>query len=148
MRSSLVPAALLCFTTWMNVVHATHAPVSSCCLGWSDTKVNPKRIVNYTFQTEGVCSITAVVFHSKQGASICSDPKSAWAKNVILKVDKERKQKTASQVTARNEEGLTSDDTPTVSLPLKTTPKKKGRNGRRRQKKKSRGRKRGQKKSV
>ncbi|TNN78166.1 C-C motif chemokine 2 [Liparis tanakae] len=149
MRFSLVPAALLCFTTWMNVVHATHAPVSSCCPGWSHPKANRlKQIVNYTFQTEGVCPITAVVFHTKLGRNICSDPNSVFAKKGILKVEEKRRQKTASQVTARNEEELTSDVPPTVSLPLKTTPKKKGRNVRRRHKKKSKGRKRSQKKSV
>ncbi|XP_034410908.1 C-C motif chemokine 4-like [Cyclopterus lumpus] len=148
MRFSLVLAALLCFTTWMGVVHATHAPVSSCCLGWSNTRVLPKRIVGYTFQTEGVCSITAVVFQSKRGVKICSDPNSDWARKVILKVDEEKKRKMALQVKAQNEEGLTSDVTPTVSLPLTTKPQKKCRNGRRRQKKKSRGGRRGQKKCV
>ncbi|XP_031695062.1 C-C motif chemokine 3-like [Anarrhichthys ocellatus] len=146
MTFSLVLAALLCFTTWMSAVHATHAPVTGCCYGWSTTRVHPKHIRNYTIQTDGDCSVKAVVFHRMDGRTICSDPNSDWAKRVILKVDEKNNQK-ALQEKGHNEEGSTSSTAPAVSLPLKTTPQKKGRNGLRRQKK-SRGGRRGQKKCV
>ncbi|XP_075954212.1 C-C motif chemokine 2-like [Anarhichas minor] len=148
MTFSLVLAALLCFTTWMSAVHATHAPVTGCCYGWSTTRVHPKRIRNYTIQTDGDCSVKAVVFHGVNGGRICSDPDSDWAKRVILKVDEEENKQKALQEKGHDEEGSTSSTTPAVSLPLKTTPQKKGRNGMRRQKKKSRGGRRGQKKCV
>ncbi|XP_074507064.1 C-C motif chemokine 2-like [Sebastes fasciatus] len=115
MRLSLVLAALLCFTTWMSVGHATNGPVSSCCLGRSDTKVPFKRILSYTIQTDGVCQITAVVFLTKLGKRICSDPNSDWAKRTILKLDEEKKKEKALQEQGQTEEGLTSDITPTVS---------------------------------
>ncbi|XP_068427325.1 regakine-1-like [Clinocottus analis] len=150
MSFSRVLAALLCFTTWVGVVHATHAPVSSCCLGWSTTRVPVKRIVNYTLQTEGACSLEAVVFQTKGGRTICSDPKTGWAKKGILKVDEEKKLKMASQEMGQNEEALTSDVTPTASLPLTNTPRKKGRNrnGRKGRKNKSRRGRKGLKKCV
>ncbi|XP_049930631.1 uncharacterized protein LOC126408893 isoform X5 [Epinephelus moara] len=95
MRFSLVFAALLCFTTWMSTVHATNGPVASCCLQWSNTlqRVPLENIVNYTLQTVGLCPIKAVVFETKRGKRICSDPDSARAKKVILKVDKEKETK-------------------------------------------------------
>ncbi|KAL7386393.1 hypothetical protein ABVT39_007667 [Epinephelus coioides] len=95
MRFSLVFVALLCFTTWMSTVRATNGPVASCCLQWSKTleRVPLENIVNYTLQTVGLCQIKAVVFETKRGKRICSDPDSARAKKVILKVDKEKETK-------------------------------------------------------
>ncbi|XP_074507061.1 uncharacterized protein LOC141777036 isoform X1 [Sebastes fasciatus] len=115
MRLGLVLATLLCFATWMSVVHATNGPVASCCLRWSNTlkKVPLERILDYTIQSDGVCPITAVVFRTKLGKRICSDPNSDRAKKAILKVDEEKKE--ALQEKGQNEEGLTSDITPTVS---------------------------------
>nr|ACQ58878.1 C-C motif chemokine 3 precursor [Anoplopoma fimbria] len=125
MRFSLVLAALLCFVTWMSAVHATHAPVASCCLGRSDTKVHPKNILDYYYQDEGACKITAIVFLTKGGSRICSDPNSKWAKRVILKVD----EKKALQEMGQVEEGSPSNTTPTVSLPLTNATQQKRRNG-------------------
>ncbi|XP_037643467.1 eotaxin-like isoform X1 [Sebastes umbrosus] len=132
MRLSLVLAALLCFTTWMSVGIATPRPVSSCCLGRSDTMVQFKRILNYTIQTDGVCQITAVVFLTKLGKRICSDPNSDWAKRTILKLDEEKKKEKALQEQGQYEEGSTSDITPTVSTTSTSAPQRKGRKGRRR----------------
>ncbi|XP_037643464.1 uncharacterized protein LOC119498553 [Sebastes umbrosus] len=117
MRFSLVLAALLCFTTWMSVGHATNGPVASCCLGWSNTLqgLPLERILDYTIQSDGVCLIKAVVFKTTRGKRICSDPNSDRAKKAILKVDEEKKKKEALQEKGQNEEGLTSDITPTVS---------------------------------
>ncbi|XP_037643466.1 C-C motif chemokine 2-like [Sebastes umbrosus] len=148
MRFSLVLAALLCFTTWMSVGHATNAPVSSCCLRWSNTlkRVRLERILDYTIQSDGTCPITAIVFQTKRGRSICSDPNSDRTKVAILKVDEEKKE--ALQEKGQNEEGLTSDITPTVSTTSKKTPQRKGRHGRRRQGKKSRRGRKGQRKHL
>ncbi|XP_062413706.1 apidaecins type 73-like isoform X2 [Pungitius pungitius] len=95
MTSSRVLVALLCFTTWVSVVQATHAPKPSCkCPGWSTRTVSLRRVVNYTLQTKRACGINAVVFNYRlQGieeGKICSDPNSNWAKKVIRKVNKEK----------------------------------------------------------
>ncbi|XP_074507058.1 uncharacterized protein LOC141777033 isoform X1 [Sebastes fasciatus] len=114
MRFSLVLAALLCFTTWMSVGHAPIVPVASCCLGWSNLKGVPlNRILDYTIQSDGVCPIKAVVFQTTRGLGISSDPNSDRAEKAILKVDEEKEK--ALQEKGQNEEGLTSDITPTVS---------------------------------
>ncbi|XP_035527017.1 eotaxin-like [Morone saxatilis] len=137
MRVSLVLSALLCFTTWMSMVHATHGPVSDCCIGWSNTRVQLDRIVNYTVQSEGVCPITAIKFHTKLGKTLCSDPSSPWAKRAIKKVDGEKK-KSGLQELGQNEDRTTRDITPAMSTTSKKAPQKKGRNGRRRLRKRSR----------
>ncbi|XP_037644357.1 uncharacterized protein LOC119499175 [Sebastes umbrosus] len=121
MRFSLVLAALLCFTTWMSVGHALIVPVASCCLQWYDilestVRIFPlKLILDYTIQSNGVCPIKAVVFKTIRGRTICSNPNSDRVKKAILKVDEEKKKKEALQEKGQNEEGLTSDITPTVS---------------------------------
>ncbi|XP_068593582.1 monocyte chemotactic protein 1B-like [Cebidichthys violaceus] len=132
MTFSLVLAALLCFTAWMSVVQATHAPVVSCCPGWSTTKIDPKRIQSYSFQTEAECRIKAVVFQGKKGKRICSNPDDECTKIAILKVDEEKRRQKALQEKGQNEEESTTNITPAVSLPLKTNPQKKGRKGRKR----------------
>ncbi|XP_041848876.1 mRNA decay activator protein ZFP36L3-like [Melanotaenia boesemani] len=112
MQLGLILAALLCFTTWANLVHAMHGPVQSCsCLLWSNTKVPPDRIKSYTIQKEGACTIAAVIFQTKKKKTICSDPNSSWAISVIQKVD-ERVQ--ASSKKTPKEKG--SDMTPTSRI--------------------------------
>ncbi|XP_070701786.1 eotaxin-like [Pempheris klunzingeri] len=128
MRFSLMLAALLCVTTWMTMVQATHGPVPNCCLMWSTDIVPVRRIMNYTIQSEGVCPIRAIIFKTKSGKRICSDPDSNWAKKACLKVDKETKMLLEK---TQNQGGSTSDITPAVSTMLKRAPRKKGRNGRR-----------------
>ncbi|XP_062413495.1 eotaxin-like [Pungitius pungitius] len=165
MTSSRVLVALLCFTTWVSVVQATHARLPRCdCPGWSTTRVSPRRVVNYTRQSESDCKINVVVFQRRGGRKICSDPNSNWAKKVILKVDKEqsllqqnRQNQDASTSTASpapphqrrltsaaspappHQSRLTSAASPAPSLPLKTMRPKKCGKGRRRQKNKTKG---------
>ncbi|XP_031137043.1 C-C motif chemokine 4-like isoform X1 [Sander lucioperca] len=148
MRFSPVIDALLCFTTWMSMAHATSGPVASCCLQWSNTlsRVPLERIVDYTNQSEGLCPITAVVFQTKRGRRICSDPNSNWAEKAIRKVDKE-KEKKALQEKGLNEES-TSDIPPAVSTAPTNARQKECRNGRRRQRKKSRRGRKVQRKRV
>ncbi|XP_070831049.1 eotaxin-like [Chaetodon trifascialis] len=138
MKLSLALAALLCFTTWMSMVHATHGPIGNClCPMLSKTRVKVERIVDYTNQSEGICPVAAIIFHTKTGKSLCSDPNSAWARRAKLKVDEERKKKTLKEM-RQNEDESTSDVTPAASYASNNAPKRRGRHGRRRQRKKSR----------
>ncbi|TDH05581.1 hypothetical protein EPR50_G00123820 [Perca flavescens] len=112
MRFSPVIVALLCFTSWMSMAHTTNGPVASCCPRWSKTRVRLELIVDYTNQSEGICPIRAVVFQTKSGKRICSDPDSVWAERAIQKVDKE-KGKTTTQKTGLIK-GSTSNITPAL----------------------------------
>ncbi|XP_042354481.1 eotaxin-like isoform X4 [Plectropomus leopardus] len=147
MRFSLVLAVFHCLTTWMSTVHATIGPDSDCCPQWSDTKVRVHKIVDYTNQSEGVCPIRAVVFQTRSGKRICSDPDSDWARKAMQKVD-EKREKKALQKKVQDEEGSASVITSAVSSTSKKAPQNKRRNGRRRQRNKSRGMKKWQKKAA
>ncbi|XP_034744717.1 eotaxin-like [Etheostoma cragini] len=146
MRYSPVIASLLCFTTWMSMVHASIGPMAGCCYRRSNTRVPLEKIVDYTSQSEGLCPITAVVFKTKLGRRICSDPDSDWAVKAIRKVDKEKETK------ALQEKGLNEESTsilpPAVSNAPKKARRKGSRNTKRRQKKKSRRGKTVQKKCM
>ncbi|XP_032386957.1 C-C motif chemokine 8 isoform X2 [Etheostoma spectabile] len=122
MRFSPVIAALLCFTTWMSMVHASIGPMASCCYWRSKTRVPLERIVDYTNQSEGLCPITAVVFLTKRGRRICSDPNSDWAGKAIRKVDKEKEIKALQKMGGIK--GSTSNITPAVSNTATNAPQK------------------------
>ncbi|GAA6213494.1 eotaxin-like [Lates japonicus] len=141
MRSSLGLASLLCFITWMSLVHATHGPVSSCCLRWSTTIVPLDRIMNYTIQSEGICPIKAVVFQTQSGKRLCSDPNNRWAKRAMEKVNEKTK---ALLKVKQNEQGSASDNKPAASTTPKKEPLKKGRTRKKVQRKRSRAVKRWQ----
>ncbi|XP_068605026.1 C-C motif chemokine 4-like [Brachionichthys hirsutus] len=138
MRFILVLATLLCFIRWM--AHASSRPAVNCCVGMSTTKVKQRLIVNYTIQSEGVCTTRAVRFLTKRGKTLCSDPALQWVREAMLKVDKERDMK-ASQERVRNEEGMTSNSTTPAYTTAKKTLQRGGRK-RWRQRKTLRGRKR------
>ncbi|CAI5641526.1 unnamed protein product [Oreochromis niloticus] len=105
MKSSLVVATLLCFTTWMSLAHAR--PAESCCVSWSKTRVPLDRIVNYAIQSEDTCRIKAVRLLTVLGKTICAKPDADWTRKAIEKVDRER---------------FTSDMAPTGSTPATSTP--------------------------
>uniref|UniRef100_A0A7N6BMH7 Chemokine interleukin-8-like domain-containing protein n=1 Tax=Anabas testudineus TaxID=64144 RepID=A0A7N6BMH7_ANATE len=134
MSSNLVIVTLLSFITWMSLTHANNGRVSNCCLLLSNTKTYLENIVNYTIQSDSVCPIKAVVFHTIYGKNICSDPKNGWAKKAIAKVDAARQ---ALQMKGNNEEGSTTDITPAVPTTSKKTkaPARKARSERKPRKK-------------
>nr|XP_046264714.1 C-C motif chemokine 8-like [Scatophagus argus] len=136
MNFNLVSAILLCLTTWMTLVHATHGPVATCCPGWSDTRAPLKKIVNYTTQSEGICPVAAVIFYTAAGRRICSNPTSEWATKAILKVDEDKKK--ALQKAGQNEDISRIDITPAAAIASKNPQQKTSRKGRRRQRKKYR----------
>ncbi|XP_028283298.1 uncharacterized protein LOC114449677 [Parambassis ranga] len=141
----LLVFATLCFTTWMSSVQATPGRLANCCIQWSTTKIPLHLVMNYTIQSEGVCPISAVRFHTNRGKTICSDPDSKWAKRVIEKVD--RKTRTLLEK-GQSEEGSTSDMTPVACTLPKNEPRQKIRKGRRRLRKQRRRGKKVQKKDM
>lgn len=90
MTVSFASAALLCLATWMSMAGATNGPVADCCTGWSNTRINNTLIVKYTIQSESVCKLRAVMFHTKGDKKICSNPDNLWAKKAMKEVDKRK----------------------------------------------------------
>ncbi|CAJ1072004.1 regakine-1-like [Xyrichtys novacula] len=91
MRFSLVSVTLLCFTSWMSLTNATIGPVTVCCEQWSTTRIPVERVKNYTIQSGGGCTIKAIMFLTKKGKTLCSDPDDGWTKKAMRKVDEETK---------------------------------------------------------
>ncbi|XP_060900405.1 regakine-1-like [Labrus mixtus] len=146
MRSSLQSVALLFFTTWSSLASATHGPLSHCCDRLFNTKIKLDKIMNYTIQSGGACPIEAVIFQTKSGRRLCSNPEDRWTKRAMLKVDRETKE--LLQQSQSEEGGSATIITPAVANTSNRARPEKGRNGRKRPGKKSKGRRRGQRKCV
>nr|XP_020489750.1 regakine-1-like [Labrus bergylta] len=146
MRSSLLSVAFLFFTTWSSLASATHGPLTNCCDRHSNTKIKLDKIMNYIIQSGGACPIEAVIFRTKSGARLCSNPENSWAKRAMLKVDRETKE--LLQQSQSEEGGSATIITPAVANTSNRAKPGKGRNGRKRPGKKSKGRRRGQRKFV
>ncbi|XP_041658754.1 eotaxin-like [Cheilinus undulatus] len=145
MRFSLVSVALFCLITWISLVNAVPGPVTNCCEVWSTTKIPVKRVMNYTIQSGGICPIRAVLFQTKKGTTLCSDPDSGWAKRAMQKVDRETK---ALLQETQSEEDGSADITPASADAPQKAKQKKNRTGRRGQGKRCKGGRNGQRKCV
>ncbi|XP_067850854.1 C-C motif chemokine 20-like [Heptranchias perlo] len=55
-----------------------------CCLSYSKKALPLKLIAGYVRQfSNELCSINAVIFHTKKGRSICANPGDEWVKRII-----------------------------------------------------------------
>ncbi|XP_024921816.1 uncharacterized protein LOC112488686 [Cynoglossus semilaevis] len=104
-----VLGSFFCLIAWISLAHAIQGHTSNCCLRLSKTRVPVENIRNYTIQSSGLCSIGAVVFLTKKGKTICSDPGSLWTKKAMLKVDEEMR---SLEEARRSQQVVTSDITP------------------------------------
>ncbi|XP_034558564.1 regakine-1-like [Notolabrus celidotus] len=142
MKSCLVSVALLCFTTWMSLVNATHGPMTNCCEQWSTTKIPLHRVKSYTIQSGGVCPIKAIMIRTQRDITLCSNPDDGWTKKAMRKVDEETK--ALLQQLQIEEDGSATIITPAAVKASQKT----GRRGKRPQGKKSRGGKKGRRQRV
>uniref|UniRef100_A0AAR2J9L6 Chemokine interleukin-8-like domain-containing protein n=1 Tax=Pygocentrus nattereri TaxID=42514 RepID=A0AAR2J9L6_PYGNA len=80
---------------------------SNCCLRVSRITVRLDNILDYRWQDKGLCPVTAVVFETRSGNKICSDPNRDWTKRAMSKVakDKERKEAEKNSPAEGNGEG-------------------------------------------
>ncbi|KAL0966377.1 hypothetical protein UPYG_G00294550 [Umbra pygmaea] len=88
MRLVLAFFTLLSVTTWRT--GDCFANVNCVCYRWSTSKPRIENIEKYTEQTKRLCSIHAIVLHTKANKKICVDPGKDWVKNVIDKIDAKR----------------------------------------------------------
>ncbi|XP_034744726.1 monocyte chemotactic protein 1B-like [Etheostoma cragini] len=67
-----------------------------CCLKYVKrmSKGTQLHAVKYRHQvTDGGCNIHAVIFTMRKGVEFCTDPKDAWVKDLITKIDEKRQNK-------------------------------------------------------
>ncbi|KAL6056261.1 hypothetical protein STEG23_020630 [Scotinomys teguina] len=69
---------------------------SSCCTSFTPKKIPGKLLVSYQLTNGSVCRKAGVIFITKGGHKICSDPKLPWVQKYIQHLDAKRKQPSAS----------------------------------------------------
>ncbi|OBS82361.1 hypothetical protein A6R68_23650 [Neotoma lepida] len=68
---------------------------SSCCTSFISKKIPRKLVVSYHLANGSVCHKAGVIFITKGGHKICSDPKLPWVQRHIQYLDAKRKQRSA-----------------------------------------------------
>ncbi|XP_059845777.1 C-C motif chemokine 17-like [Hypanus sabinus] len=91
MKQSLVVLVCLCVLIWA-VLGAPNSIRRSCCLKYSANSPPIGRILRYRIQEQnGHCRFDAVLFFTKRGRIICSDPNDERVQD-LLKRFGQRKQ--------------------------------------------------------
>ncbi|XP_016419757.1 C-C motif chemokine 20a.3 [Sinocyclocheilus rhinocerous] len=71
-------------------VLCTDASALSCCRKYTKGQIPMAIIKGYSIQTmTRNCHIDAVIFHTKEGRNICTDPSKTWVMASIRKLRKE-----------------------------------------------------------
>uniref|UniRef100_A0A8C9HIB1 C-C motif chemokine n=1 Tax=Piliocolobus tephrosceles TaxID=591936 RepID=A0A8C9HIB1_9PRIM len=55
---------------------------SECCLNYTTHKIPHQRIMDY-YETNSQCSKPGIVFITKRGHSICTNPRDKWVQDYI-----------------------------------------------------------------
>ncbi|KAL7876475.1 hypothetical protein AOLI_G00114380 [Acnodon oligacanthus] len=97
----------LCVAAFSSAFAQSRRP-SNCCLRVSRIIVRVDSILDYRWQDKGLCPVTAVVFETRSGNKICSDPNREWTKRAISKVTKDKERKEAEK-SKKDSSTLTSD---------------------------------------
>ncbi|XP_033076295.1 C-C motif chemokine 14 [Trachypithecus francoisi] len=58
------------------------SPPSECCLTYTTHKIPRQRIMDY-YETNSQCSKPGIVFITKRGHSICTNPRDKWVQDYI-----------------------------------------------------------------
>ncbi|KAG7487438.1 hypothetical protein MATL_G00023320 [Megalops atlanticus] len=109
---------------WTARVSASGGRSSTCCLKVSETRLSRDRIKDYTVQRAGVCPVNAIVFRTKIGKQVCSDPAKDWVKRAMKTVD------TRKEESKRKKEETATTTAQTIVPPRKKQGGKKERKGR------------------
>ncbi|XP_021504995.1 C-C motif chemokine 24 [Meriones unguiculatus] len=68
---------------------------SSCCISFISKKIPENRVVSYQLANGSVCPKAGVIFITKKGHKICSDPKLLWVQRHIRNLDAKRNRTSA-----------------------------------------------------
>ncbi|KAL1768613.1 C-C motif chemokine 24 [Sigmodon hispidus] len=68
---------------------------SSCCTSFVSKKIPEKLVVSYQLANGSICPKAGVIFSTKKGNKICSDPKLPWVQKYIRNLDAKRKKPAA-----------------------------------------------------
>lgn len=65
---------------------------SSCCMSFVSKKIPENRVVSYQLANGSICPKAGVIFITKKGHKICTDPKLPWVQRHIRNLDAKKKQ--------------------------------------------------------
>lgn len=65
---------------------------STCCTTFISKKIPENRVVSYQLANGSICSKAGVIFITKKGHKICTDPKLPWVQRHIKNLDAKRNQ--------------------------------------------------------
>uniref|UniRef100_A0A8C3S6I0 C-C motif chemokine n=1 Tax=Chelydra serpentina TaxID=8475 RepID=A0A8C3S6I0_CHESE len=87
MKVSVAALAILLITAFCSL--ASSAPLGPdttvCCFSYASRKLPQGHLKGY-FYTSGKCSQPAVVFTTKKGREVCSDPNAQWVQEYVKHV--------------------------------------------------------------
>ncbi|KAB5533115.1 hypothetical protein PHYPO_G00128060, partial [Pangasianodon hypophthalmus] len=105
--------ALLCLFAVLLTATICKSTANPCvCIKIGNVSLPASRIKNYYVQQSGLCHITAVVFKTVKGRTVCADPKNPWAIKAMELVDARRRtgSTTASPVSTASERTVITTD--------------------------------------
>uniref|UniRef100_A0A0G2JYH6 C-C motif chemokine ligand 24 n=1 Tax=Rattus norvegicus TaxID=10116 RepID=A0A0G2JYH6_RAT len=65
---------------------------SSCCVTFISKKIPVNRVISYQLANGSICPKAGVIFITKKGHKICTDPKLPWVQKHIKNLDAKRNQ--------------------------------------------------------
>lgn len=65
---------------------------SSCCVTFISKKIPVNRVISYQLANGSICPKAGVIFITKKGHKICTDPKLPWVQRHIKNLDAKRNQ--------------------------------------------------------
>ncbi|XP_052023821.1 C-C motif chemokine 24 [Apodemus sylvaticus] len=65
---------------------------SSCCMSFVSKKIPENRVVSYQLANGSICPKAGVIFITKKGHRICTDPKLPWVQRHIRNLDAKKSQ--------------------------------------------------------
>ncbi|XP_028622082.1 C-C motif chemokine 24 [Grammomys surdaster] len=92
--STMIVASLFLLVTYMCCICPTDSVTipSSCCISFISKKIPENRVVSYQLANGSICPKAGVIFITKKGHKICTDPKLPWVQRHIQHLDAKKNQ--------------------------------------------------------
>ncbi|XP_004630632.1 C-C motif chemokine 24 [Octodon degus] len=88
-----IAAGLLLLALCAHCILPTDSVVipSSCCITFVSKKIPEDRVVSYQLTSRSTCTKAGVIFTTKKGLQLCSDPNQPWVQRYMRKLDSKKK---------------------------------------------------------
>ncbi|XP_076779293.1 C-C motif chemokine 24 [Arvicanthis niloticus] len=92
--STMIVSSLLLLVTYTCCIFPTDSVTipSSCCISFISKKIPESLVVSYQLANGSICPKAGVIFVTKKGHKICTDPKLPWVQRHIRNLDAKKSQ--------------------------------------------------------